>query len=149
GTRWVRRLAEQGMSPAQLDLLGSCFEDNPADRPASAVTLAAALRGIGFQSCHGPTGLESYPTPAPPGLESCPTPVHRIGGLRRFDGPSAAVESVAFSHDGRHGLSGGADRAVRVWDLDSGLELRRFDGLRRWVLSVAFSPDGRRVLCGS
>ena len=30
GTRWVRRLAEQGVPPAQVDLLGSCFEDNPA-----------------------------------------------------------------------------------------------------------------------
>jgi serine/threonine protein kinase len=158
GTRWMRRLAEVGMPPAQVDLLAACFEDNPMDRPASAVALAAALReamaaplchangngvarGIAHESCQIPTGLESDPTSW--------QVTHRIGALRRFEGHSASVETVAFSLDGRLGLSGDADRSLRLWDLDSGQELRRFEGRQRWVLSVTFSPDGRRVMCGS
>jgi hypothetical protein len=149
GTRWMRRLGEQGMPPAQLDLLGSCFEDNPADRPASAVALAAALREAAAAPAtpaavngNGTGNGTAHPTAIVPA-------VHRIGGLRRFEGHGAAVESVAFSRDGRHGLSGGADRTLRLWDLENGMELRRFEGRHRWVLSVTFSPDGRRVLCGS
>jgi hypothetical protein len=144
GTRWVRRLSELGMPSAQLDLLGSCFEDNPADRPDNALALAAALREAA--AAPAPAAVNgngaAHPAPAVPA-------VHRIGGLRRFEGHGAAVESVAFSRDGRHGLSGGADRTLRLWDLENGMELRRFEGRHRWVLSVTFSPDGRRVLCGS
>ncbi len=43
GTRWSRRLAEQGMADKLLDLLSSCFEDEPSDRPADAAALAAGL----------------------------------------------------------------------------------------------------------
>jgi formylglycine-generating enzyme required for sulfatase activity len=43
GTRWPKRLIEQGMSQPMVDLLGSCFEDNPDDRPRNAADLADQL----------------------------------------------------------------------------------------------------------
>jgi formylglycine-generating enzyme required for sulfatase activity len=43
GTRWPKRLAEQGMPVPLVDLLGSCFEDNPDDRPRNAAVLADQL----------------------------------------------------------------------------------------------------------
>ena len=51
--------------------------------------------------------------------------------------------SVAFSPDGRRALSGGDDKVVRLWDLESGDLIREFRGHTEWVFSVAFSPDGR------
>jgi formylglycine-generating enzyme required for sulfatase activity len=43
GTRWSQRLSEQGMTPPVIELLGSCFADNPDDRPRNAADLADRL----------------------------------------------------------------------------------------------------------
>jgi formylglycine-generating enzyme required for sulfatase activity len=55
GTRWVKRLADMGMSSALVDLLGSCVEEAPADRPAHAGELAEQLTSL----------LGERPAPAP------------------------------------------------------------------------------------
>jgi WD40 repeat protein len=46
-------------------------------------------------------------------------------------------------------LSGGGDRIIRLWDIQSGSEIRRFEGHTFMVNSVCFSPDGRYALSGS
>jgi WD40 repeat protein len=55
------------------------------------------------------------------------------------------VYSVKFSPDGRHALSGSADRTVRIWDLERGREARVLEAHAATVWSVAYSPDGRFV----
>jgi WD40 repeat protein len=65
--------------------------------------------------------------------------------LRRFEGHSDWVTSVAFSPDGHQALSG--SDTVRLWDVATGEELHRFSEARQ-VNSVAFSSNGRRVLAG-
>jgi RNA polymerase sigma factor (sigma-70 family) len=56
------------------------------------------------------------------------------------------IRSVTFSPDGKHALSAGWDRAVRLWDLETGEEIKRFDGHTERVYTVAFSPDGKRAV---
>jgi WD40 repeat protein len=77
--------------------------------------------------------------------------------IREFKGHEEWVFSLAFSPDGRvaYSTSGGPDlwhdgkdSAVRVWDVETGLQIRKLEGHKGRVLSVAVSPDGRQVLTG-
>ncbi|KAG8706351.1 hypothetical protein FRC08_001123 [Ceratobasidium sp. 394] len=60
------------------------------------------------------------------------------------------VNSVAFSPDGHHIVSGSGDYTVRVWDAHSGALIGDpLTGHSYSVTSVAFSPDGHRIVSGS
>jgi WD40 repeat protein/uncharacterized caspase-like protein len=59
---------------------------------------------------------------------------------------SSEVYAVAFSPNGRI-LASGADN-VKLWDVESGLELRSLKGHVGYVASVAFSPDGNILANG-
>ena len=69
--------------------------------------------------------------------------------LKRMEGHTGHVRSVAFSSDGKWIVSGSDDRSVRVWDASSGEELKRMEGHTSHVQSVAFSPDGKWIVSGS
>ncbi|MCH7687639.1 MAG: WD40 repeat domain-containing protein, partial [Planctomycetes bacterium] len=69
--------------------------------------------------------------------------------LRRFEGHTSWVKSVAISPDGRYGLSGSPDKTMRLWDLETGKQVRQFEGHTGALEHVAFSPDGRIVLSSS
>lgn len=56
------------------------------------------------------------------------------------------VNSVAFSRDGLHLVSGSGnwnskkDNSVRIWDWQNGKEIAKFIGHERSVNSVCFNP---------
>jgi WD40 repeat protein len=52
---------------------------------------------------------------------------------------------VAFSPDGKHLLSGGRDRSVRLWAAEGAMLLHTFQGHAGYVSSVAFDPSGNRA----
>jgi WD40 repeat protein/serine/threonine protein kinase len=68
------------------------------------------------------------------------------------------VGSIAFSPNGKRLVTGAGwvstgpaliDRAVRVWDAETGEELYSLKGHAHQVQSVAFSPDGSRLASAS
>jgi sugar lactone lactonase YvrE len=72
-----------------------------------------------------------------------------IKEVRRLEGPTTGVVSVAISPDGKRALTGGLDHTVRLWDLATGKEILSLRGHSKAVNSVAFSPDGKLILSAS
>jgi hypothetical protein len=68
---------------------------------------------------------------------------------RTLEGHSDSVSGVALTADGRRVLSASDDNTVKVWDVDSGLELRALEGHCSFVNGVAVSRDGRLAVSAS
>jgi WD40 repeat protein len=79
--------------------------------------------------------------------------------IRRFEGQSDVVYSVAISPDGTQILSGSGpsgpfsrtsgDNDLVLWDLKSGAIVRRLRGHKDAVFHVAFEPSGRGAISSS
>jgi WD40 repeat protein len=59
------------------------------------------------------------------------------------------VFAVAFSPDSKKLAAAGADRAIRVWDVESGKEEIVIEDHADWIFDIAFSPDGKRLASAS
>ena len=74
------------------------------------------------------------------------TPNEEVAFVRQFaNGHKEAINCVAFSPDGRWAVTGGDDRAICLWDVDSGDLKQRFpkdEGHKGGVTSVAFRTVG-------
>lgn len=74
------------------------------------------------------------------------------GGLRElktFRGHSHGVWAVAYAPDGQTIVSGGVDRYIRVWDIETGRLLRSLRGHTADIRALVFTPDGRTLASGS
>jgi WD40 repeat protein/serine/threonine protein kinase len=69
--------------------------------------------------------------------------------VRTYEGHADWVSSVCLTRDGRHALSGSADRTLRLWEVSTGQVLRVLGGHTEWVTSACLSGDGRYALSGS
>ena len=67
--------------------------------------------------------------------------------IRILEGHTSSVRAVAVTPDGRHVVSGSADKTLRVWDLESGKELATFTGESE-MHSCAVASDGRTIIAG-
>lgn len=60
-----------------------------------------------------------------------------------------SVFTLAFSPDGKRLAAGGADRAIRIYDVASGEEQVVIEDHADWVMGVAWSPDGGKLASAS
>eukprot|EP00762_Andalucia_godoyi_P008561 ANDGO_01312.mRNA.1 Vegetative incompatibility protein HET-E-1 len=67
--------------------------------------------------------------------------------IQALSGHSDAVQSVAFSPDGKRIASGSYDNTVKVWQ--DGQCIQTLSGHSSYVNGVAFSPDGKRIASAS
>src|SRR5207248_1799747 len=68
------------------------------------------------------------------------------GGLiMTLSGHEASVACLAYSPDGQRLVTGGRDKALKLWDEATGQEILPLDGQTSIPWSVAFSPDGMRI----
>lgn len=68
--------------------------------------------------------------------------------LRRLEGHTGPVLALAARPDGRILVSAGADRALRVWDPQTGERKRSMSNHGDRVGAIVYSPDGRYLASG-
>jgi WD40 repeat protein len=71
--------------------------------------------------------------------------------LNRFDGHTDVILSVAFSRDGKLLASSGKEKAIRLWDVNTGepekvLPLYEFRFQQEQISRVVFLPDGKTLV---
>jgi WD40 repeat protein len=65
-----------------------------------------------------------------------------------FEGDDT-VFAVTFSPDSKNVAAAGSDRAVRLWEVETGKLLATIEDHADWILGLAFSPDGRLLATAS
>ena len=70
--------------------------------------------------------------------------------IRRFTShPISFVKGLIFTPDGKHLISAGMDKTVKVWDVDNGALIRELCRLTDPVTALGVSTDGRRIFVAS
>jgi len=62
--------------------------------------------------------------------------------------PDVALDAQ-FSPDGKQLATGGADNAIRIFDIATRKEVRKIEQHSDWVMAVAWSPDGTHLASAS
>ncbi len=70
------------------------------------------------------------------------------GHVFTYRGHTETVWALAWSPDGTHIASGGADQLVQVWNASTGHHFFSYTGHTSVVIGVAWSPDGTRIASG-
>jgi WD40 repeat protein len=66
-----------------------------------------------------------------------------------MQGHDRSVTTLHFSPDESHIVSGSSDRTVRVWDLNTGIQVHTLSGHLEAVYSVVYSLDGVHIASAS
>lgn len=74
-------------------------------------------------------------------------PVTRCAGA--LDGHSEAVLVCSFSPDSQVLATGGGDKEIRIWDVNTLTPSAELKAHQSWVQTLSWSPDGQYLLSGS
>ena len=67
----------------------------------------------------------------------------------KINAKASQVYALVFSPDSQYVISGGSDRMIRCWDVNSGRETGQLDGHSDSVRGLAISKDGKKLAsCG-
>jgi WD40 repeat protein/serine/threonine protein kinase len=69
--------------------------------------------------------------------------------IRRLEGHTGLVTSVAYFPDGHRLITGSDDRTIKLWDPDSGDDVFTLRGHTSGIVSLATSRDGHQIVSGS
>ncbi|MEM7590193.1 MAG: CHAT domain-containing protein [Cyanobacteria bacterium P01_A01_bin.83] len=69
--------------------------------------------------------------------------------FQSFIGHSDSVRTIAFTPNGKHLVSAGNDRTVRLWDIENGQLINLFKGHKERVKCLQISADGKQIISGS
>ncbi|MFQ5991973.1 MAG: WD40 repeat domain-containing protein [Nitrospiraceae bacterium] len=69
--------------------------------------------------------------------------------IKTFRGHSQGVWTVAYSPDGLTLASGGGDRLVRLWEIETGRILKSLRGHTQDIRAALFTPDGQALATAS
>jgi WD40 repeat protein len=86
-----------------------------------------------------------------PWVKPCWSALHPPGTglIRTLIGHARGVWAVALTPDGRRAVSASRDNTLKVWDVQTGVELWTLSGHTEAVTGVAISGDGRRAVSSS
>src|SRR4051794_41947320 len=66
--------------------------------------------------------------------------------VRKLEGHSDGVWSVAFSPDGSRIAFGSFDKTIRIWDVKSGKEVQKLEIGRAWCRERVFFSEGSGIV---
>jgi WD40 repeat protein len=90
-----------------------------------------------------PQSAGAYPPAAAPNPEGPPLDLGK--GDRVIVRGGLGICGVGFSLDGKLLATGGDDRVIHLWDVETGAEVRRLESAPGFIRTVAFSPDGTQL----
>lgn len=64
-------------------------------------------------------------------------------------GHTDGVKSIVYSPNEKYIATGGYDKTIRIWDVETGKEIRKFCGHTSSVMSISYTPDGKYIISGS
>ncbi|MBD2465023.1 hypothetical protein H6G89_28870 [Oscillatoria sp. FACHB-1407] len=133
GQAWQRRPKQRWLKMMQLGLIG--------------LGLALALGQFVFWQFQPLMFPEASSLFTPCTQNPAQSPYCTFSVVHRLAHPTATT--LTLSTDGQTLVSGGQDKAIRVWDVETGQLIKTLQSDSGQVRAVAIAPDGKTVVSGS